>query len=192
MSSRNSRRLYWYHCTSIHRPVHGSRYSLRKFLKELHLWIFPEKRLTPCLCSVSSRPSLNFTVVINPDSGPGSTQFPNDDFASQITKLNQYTNVQTVGYVHTSYATRSVSDVLADVTTYSGWATNSTGFAVNGIFFDEIPSNFTADNAAYLKKINQAVKSAPGLHGNKLVRNRSYLKIYLTYEIEMLTNLNHR
>jgi hypothetical protein len=79
-----------------------------------------------------------------------------------------------VGYVHTSYATRNVNDVLADVTTYSGWASNSSALAVNGIFFDEIPSNFSTDNAAYLKQINQAVKSASGLTGDQLVRKLSH------------------
>jgi len=80
-----------------------------------------------------------------------------------------------VGYVHTSYATRNISLVLQDVSTYAGWAMSpnstfdTTGLGVHGIFFDEAPSVYSADAAEYLKTINQAVKNESGLLGDRQV-----------------------
>jgi hypothetical protein len=107
---------------------------------------------------------------LNPDSGPGTTPFPNGDFYPQIAKLNQYSNVEVVGYVHTSYASRNISAVLADVATYSGWAANSSSIALNGIFFDEAPSDYSQDASTYMATIDQAVKNAVGFR-QKTVSN---------------------
>jgi hypothetical protein len=94
----------------------------------------------------------------------------------EIQKINNFTNVQTVGYVRTAYATRNISDVLKDVATYSGWNTHanaSTGtkLAVHGIFFDEAPSEYTSMNAEYMLTINQAVKNDKGFLGDRTVRS---------------------
>jgi hypothetical protein len=89
---------------------------------------------------VISQPKLNFTVILNPDSGPGLSRYPGKNFVPQIQKLNSYSNVRTVGYVRTGFGTRNISSVLLDVSTYSGWATNasananSTGLALQRIF----------------------------------------------------------
>jgi len=137
------------------------------------LYIYPENGSSwdPLFNVITSRPSLNFTVILNPDSGPGSSSYPGDDFVPLIQKLNAYSNVQTIGYVRTGYGTRNITNVLDDVTTYSDWATiaNATGLAVHGVFFDETVSEFSVSAAEYLTTINQAVKNATGLLSNKTV-----------------------
>lgn len=113
-------------------------------------------------------------MIINPEDGPGPSRYPNDDYIFQIQKLNTYSNVRTVGYVRTGYATRNITSVLQDVSTYSGWATfNATALAVHGIFFDEVPSEYSSANAEYLKSINQAAKNASGLQPDRTVRKQT-------------------
>jgi hypothetical protein len=123
---------------------------------------------------IVNHPRQNFTIILNPNSGPGSTPYPSDDYVAQIQKLNTFPNVQTLGYIHTSYAQRDVQSVLKDVSTYSGWAkgsvdANMPGFAVHGIFVDEVASVYSPEAAEYLQTVNTAIKKAPGLLGKKLV-----------------------
>jgi len=118
-------------------------------------------------------------VILNPGSGPGSSQYPSNDYVSQIQRLNTYLNVRTIGYVPTGYASRNITSVLHDVSTYSGWAaypttkTNSTGLAVHGIFFDEAPYEYSEEAADYLKTINRAVKNASGLLPDRMVSEQT-------------------
>lgn len=127
--------------------------------------------------SITAHPSQRFTVVINPHSGPGSSQFPSIEYTTQIQNLTRYPNVQTLGYVRTGYATRAVNDVLSDISTYSGWQTmekdgvNATALAMHGIFFDEAPHEYSPENAEYMSRINQAVKDAAGVLSPKTVRS---------------------
>jgi hypothetical protein len=117
-----------------------------------------------------AHPGLNFTLIINPQNGPGSSQFPQNEYISGVQKLNSCANVQTLGYVRTGYATRNISFVLQDVATYSGWyAFNGTSLAMDGIFFDEIPSEFSGPKAEYLKTINAAAKQASGVQLDRTV-----------------------
>lgn len=61
---------------------------------------------------INSTTDLDFVVIINPDSGPGSKDFsPPVDFVPQIQKLNSLPNVQTVGYVRVFMPSRSISSV---------------------------------------------------------------------------------
>ena len=121
------------------------------------------------MSSLNATSDLNYTIIINPDSGPGNGSAPNDDFLSAVRKLNTYPNVQTVGYVRTNYSSRSIGDVLQDVSTYSGWATNASGVAMHGIFFDEAPHEYSAETTAYMRRANDAVLRADGLQGDKTV-----------------------
>jgi hypothetical protein len=108
-------------------------------------------------------------VIINPSSGPGTLPYPDSDYTTQIQKLNSFPNVRTIGYVRTDFAKRNITSVLSDVSVYSGWANspsdgaNSNPLALHGIFFDEIPNEYSPETATYLSAINQAVKSSSGL-----------------------------
>jgi hypothetical protein len=106
-------------------------------------------------------------VIVNPSSGPGSSEFPDENFSAEL--LNNYTNVQTVGYVRTGYATQNISFVISEVNTYAGWATKESSFAMHGIFFDESPYEYSAAAVEYMQTINQAVKNST-LQGAKTVR----------------------
>jgi len=109
-------------------------------------------------------------VVVNPEDGPGSSRYPNDDYVPQIQQLNRYSNVRTIGYIRTGYATRDINSVIQDVDTYSGWASYGPAkLAMHGIFFDEMPSEYTPSNYDYLRRVNQAAKQASGLQSDKII-----------------------
>jgi len=122
---------------------------------------------------VTNYPNLNFTIIINPSSGPGNGSQPSPQYAHQIQRLNAYPNVRTVGYVRTGYASRNLTTVLQEVGIYSGWAAVSPSLAMHGIFFDEVPSEYTTSAAEYLATINAAAKNASGLRTDRTVSNLS-------------------
>lgn len=125
--------------------------------------------------SLNATSNLNYTIVVNPDSGPGNAALPNDDYLPAIQRLNAFPNTRTVGYVRTGYGNRTLDDVLADITTYSGWANSSHGIEMHGIFFDEAPHEYSADHAQYMQDANNAVKDAVGIMGDKTVRRFSLM-----------------
>ncbi|KAF7533151.1 hypothetical protein G7054_g7336 [Neopestalotiopsis clavispora] len=135
------------------------------------LYIYPTTASTwqPLYDAVETRSSLNFTVVVNPASGPGTDMVPDEQYYSAIQKLNSYSNVQTVGYVRTGYATRDIDTVIEEVKTYAGWSSNSSSIAMSGIFFDESPHEYSDSAVEYMKNISSTVKGADGLFGDKTV-----------------------
>lgn len=123
---------------------------------------------------------LKFIVIVNPSSGPGSAPYPNEHYTASVEKLNTYPNVQTIGYVRTGYASRNISDVVAEVSTYAGWASNSSALAMHGIFFDEAPHQYSADAVEFMHIANQAVKDAIGLQGDKTVSGSLFLRFNIS------------
>ena len=116
-------------------------------------------------------PNLNFTAVVNPASGPGNTPEPDGNYTRDIPRLNSYPNIRTVGYVSTSWTNRNLSLALADISTYSKWATNATipNLGMRGIFLDETPATWTAESQEYLENIATAIRSDAGLGSDPLV-----------------------
>jgi hypothetical protein len=114
---------------------------------------------------------VNFTVVINPGSGPGPNALPDANYTREIPKLTAYENVRLLGYVHTSYAKRNVSAVRKDIQTYADWPTNSSNpnLAVRGIFFDETPQQYDAQTFSYLEGLTDFVKDLEGLGPDQFV-----------------------
>jgi hypothetical protein len=108
-------------------------------------------------------------IIINPSSGAGNSTVPDDRYAEQIARLNNITTVRTVGYVRTNYTNRPIDDVLADVSTYSGWSTANTSLGMHGIFLDESPHQYSSTSASYMRKITSIIKSASGIQGQKMV-----------------------
>ncbi|KAL4748260.1 hypothetical protein BDW72DRAFT_156717 [Aspergillus terricola var. indicus] len=135
------------------------------------LYIYPETNSTwaPIYDAISNHPDLQFLVVINPSSGPGDSPTPDEAYQTAIRQLNTYPNVQKIGYVRTNYAQRNVSEVLADISTYSRWPSQSADLAVTGIFFDESPHQYAAETVEYLERINAAVINASGIEGEKTI-----------------------
>ncbi|QKX53187.1 uncharacterized protein TRUGW13939_00263 [Talaromyces rugulosus] len=105
----------------------------------LPLYIYPTAdAFDPVYSAISSNPNVTYYVVLDPDSGPGGSQYPNSDYISAVAKLNSYSNVQAIGYVHTSYMAETTDAVNANVTTYAGWSKyTDSDISVKGIFFDE-------------------------------------------------------
>ncbi|EAW09379.1 spherulation-specific family 4 protein [Aspergillus clavatus NRRL 1] len=114
---------------------------------------------------ISKHPDVNFTVVINPGSGPGPEALPDGNYTREIPKLASYENVRLLGYVATTYAKRNISEVRRDIETYAAWPTQSSNanLAVRGIFFDETPQQYDADILAYLRELTDVVKGTSGL-----------------------------
>jgi len=109
------------------------------------LYIYPSSGAwDPLFTSIAQNPTLSFNVVINPNSGPGNTIYPNSDYITSVAKLNSYTNAQTIAYVHTSFGTRPTADVEADINAYSNWAQyTASDIHVDGIFLDEASTNIS-------------------------------------------------
>lgn len=136
------------------------------------LYVYPAPGAwDPLFAAITNYPSLNFTVVVNPASGPGMGAGPDGNYTREIPKLNAYGNVQTVGYVSTDYTKRNLSLVLQDIGTYSAWSQNITapGLGMNGIFLDETPSQYDEASAEYYETIESAVRSSDGLGINPLI-----------------------
>lgn len=120
-------------------------------------------------CSASTRQDLDFLVIVNPNSGPGSKEHPDDAYQAALLKLSTYSNVMMVGYVLTGYATRKMEDVLSDISRYAGWSSMNSSFAMSGIFFDEAPHQPDEAASAYMRDVTKAVKETSGLQDPQLV-----------------------
>src|SRR2546423_12806063 len=86
----------------------------------LPLYVYPgsdASAWSAVTAAVAAYPSVQWQIVINPDSGPGSTQYPDSNYIAGISELNSYDNVQTLGYVDTSYTNRAYADVQSDINT---------------------------------------------------------------------------
>lgn len=119
----------------------------------LPLYIYPSSGAWNTLTtSIKANPNLQFMVVVNPNSGPGSTKYPDSNYIANIATLNAASNVKTLGYVHTEYAGRAAASVQADINSYANWAYYAaSNIKMDGIFFDEVPT--AAANVAYMQKL---------------------------------------
>ena len=95
-----------------------------------------------------ANPSVPFIAVINPNTGPGSSQDSN--YVQGIKNL-QAAGVRVLGYVATGYASNSISSEESQVNSYHSW------YGVDGIFFDEM-SNL-ASTASYYSTLDSFVHS---------------------------------
>ncbi|KAF3268709.1 hypothetical protein TWF128_007079 [Orbilia oligospora] len=110
----------------------------------------------PVFKALNSSASTKFTIIINPDNGPGSGD-PDINFQTGIKKLKSFSNAQVFGYVHQSYGKRPVADVQADLLAYAAWRAPNIGITLDGIFFDESPDS--AANAPYVATVNTFAKA---------------------------------
>jgi hypothetical protein len=125
------------------------------------------------ICSISAYPHLQFIVIINPSNGPGSAPWwPNADYVREIPRLNAFPNVQTVGYVHSTYCKRSSHDLIKDVETYAARSNDDSfqGLEVQGIFIDETVNLYSPKVKQYLDGIDEKIKANDGIGGDRLVR----------------------
>lgn len=75
---------------------------------------------------------------------------------------NQHNNVRIVGYVATTYATKPLEHARADINRYIGWVRPNIGIRLDGVFFDETPSQYVVGGTgSYFHAIHDAVKAVP-------------------------------
>ncbi len=91
-------------------------------------------------------------AVMNPDSGPGAGQNPNYVGAVQSAEA---AGINVVGYVYTSYGSRSIAAVESDISDYYSWYPD-----LDGIFLDEASTN--CGNEPYYAALDGYVKSKGG------------------------------
>ena len=93
-------------------------------------------------------PNVPFIAVVNPDSGPGSSQDPN--FVQGIRGLRA-AGIKVLGYVDTAYGADTISSVEANVNRYKTW------YGVDGIMFDDMANQVGYE--AYYSTLNNYVHS---------------------------------
>ncbi|KAF3225520.1 hypothetical protein TWF191_005224 [Orbilia oligospora] len=128
------------------------------------LYIYPDPGCWDrVFTAVSKHPAQHFTFVINPNSGPGPERFPDAEYTDAIAKLNVYKNVTLIGYVHTTYGTRDLTQVISEVERYAAWATYpDLDIHVDGIFVDEAPGELGEGKIylGYLRTLHAHTKRA--------------------------------
>jgi len=90
------------------------------------------------------------TAIMNPFNGPGNSLDGN--YVTAVNSLNS-AGGRSIGYVHTSYGSRPLEDVLADIDRYDNW------YDVDGIFVDEMANTGPAERLNYYKSIYDHVKA---------------------------------
>lgn len=114
--------------------------------------------------------NLSFCIIINPNSGPGDTPLPGEDYEREVPKLVAHKNCHAVGYVRTDYCKRPLADVCKDIEVYSDWPAKSNNkLYVEGIFLDETPNLYTEERAEYLRALRRFIKNQNGINGSRFV-----------------------
>jgi hypothetical protein len=120
--------------------------------------------------SIAAHPSVEFLVIVNPNSGPGAESLPGHDYERELPKLNAASNVTTIGYVRVDYCKKPLHDVCEEIDRFAGWhAGDAPGLAMQGIYVDETPNHFSAGRALYLEALWKHIKGKDGLLGQRLV-----------------------
>jgi len=91
-------------------------------------------------------------AVMNPGSGPGTAPDPN--YLSAVQSAHA-AGIRVVGYVYTSYGSRPLSSVEADINAYYSWYPS-----LDGIFLDEASTDCA--NEPYYAALNSYVKGKSG------------------------------
>lgn len=93
------------------------------------LYSYPGSYWTQVIQAKNAHPSVPIVAVINPNNGPSTSSDPN--YVSGIQQL-QAAGVIVLGYVDTTFATKSITSAETEITHYNTW------YHVNGIFFDDM------------------------------------------------------
>lgn len=156
-------------------PLATFTYSTRDMAVAVPSYIYPGPAWTQI---DAGRPPVDL-AVINPDSGPGSAPDPN--YAAQVV-ASHAAGVDVIGYVHTSYGSRSINTVEHEISEYESW------YHVDGIFVDEAATSCSLE-ASYYAPLYNYIHSQPGLDLTVLnpgtFTNQCYIDasdVVLTYE----------
>ncbi|KAF1911534.1 Spherulation-specific family 4 [Ampelomyces quisqualis] len=140
----------------------------------LPLYIYPYAGAwDPLYAAAQAHWNVDFTVILNPCSGPCMGSLPDQVYLNEIPKLRAYPNIRSLGYVATHYTDKPIETVLAEIDIYSRWPklTNNTKMRVDGIFLDETPSTYSADKFGYLERASQAVRNGASFKDRFVAHN---------------------
>lgn len=93
---------------------------------------------------ISAAGQTSLIAIMNPNSGPGTSA--NQAYVNNVNSINS-AGGKVVGYVHTSYGSRSLADCEKEVDNYFAW------YNVKGIFLDEYAASATTANLNYYKAL---------------------------------------
>jgi hypothetical protein len=121
------------------------------------------------MCSIVKHHDTQFTVVVNPDNGPGNATWPSASFIEAVRRINIYPNVQTVGYINIALGAMTNATVQDEIATYAGWSRVTKEFALDGIYFDQTPWHGDEEGRvqSYLQGLSAAVRDNDGWSGNR-------------------------
>lgn len=95
--------------------------------------------------AIAAYPKVQWQVIINPNSGPGTSpnSYPTDaNYITGISKLNSYPNVITLGYTDTGFTQTPYAQVISNISTYAYWASyTKANISIGGIFFDDVSNS---------------------------------------------------
>jgi hypothetical protein len=121
---------------------------------------------------------VDFIIVINPASGPGTSPLPDPNYTREIVRLNGFANVRTIGYVAVDYGRKDYKQTVAEITQYASWSSQNPRMAMQGIFLDESPQIADSHNTTFLDQVRANVKSQRALSGGLL--GKSAMSLWLT------------
>ncbi|KAJ5715451.1 uncharacterized protein N7483_012632 [Penicillium malachiteum] len=137
------------------------------------LYIYPLTAETwaPLYAAIESNPNIDFLVIVNPNSGPGESPLPDENYSREVPRLNSYRNVYTVGYIRIDYCNKPHSEAYAEIERYAGWSKQyeETHLGVGGIFVDETPNHHNPERAEYLEELTKFIKNTPGILADRFV-----------------------
>jgi hypothetical protein len=106
--------------------------------------------------------------VINPASGPGATPLPDTNYTREISRLNTFSNVRTIGYVALDYGKRAADGAYTDIAKYAQWRASNPNLAMQGIFLDESPQLADDHNTTLLADVKTRIKNTSGLSSGSI------------------------
>jgi hypothetical protein len=167
-TSLGSRLKTLFSVQSASTSLHATSFSTHPPSIILPLYIYPNPNAwNSFFNSIAKYPNVQFTIIINPSSGPGTTAFPDEEYITGIAKLNTFLNVKLLGYVRLDYGKRDITEVKSDIDVYAGWESyrdkmgvEDVKIGVKGIFFDESPSIYEKESFTYLEAVTRYPRRA--------------------------------
>ncbi|KKY35406.1 putative cell surface spherulin 4-like protein [Diaporthe ampelina] len=116
--------------------------SATRILLPLYVYPSPGTAWNSIYNAIETHPSIDFSIIINPSSGPGgSTPGYNSHWITAVSKLHTYDNVDALGYVRVGYGAKALTDITADISNWDAWNHyTEADITIDGIFFDETPN----------------------------------------------------
>ncbi|KAL8852462.1 MAG: hypothetical protein Q9221_002692 [Calogaya cf. arnoldii] len=161
----------------------------------LPLYLYPGEGASAwssVLSTISTHSDIRFQIIVNPNSGPGTNSFPTDaNHITGISKLNNFTNVKTLGYVLTGYGNRDNAAVNADVDIYASWSDyTDADIHIDGIYFDEVSNDNTQANFDRMETLSKYARGTNA--GASIVFNPGYRAPVQLFEFcDMMVEFEH-